>query len=615
MSAFVKRFINRFQSFVQDNRWFILLLTAGLIFRIAFIFFHGLSNDELSAWHRAVNISWNELWYKGIQTGDMHPGLYQVFLWFWIQIFGDSEWSIRFPSLLFFIANVSLIYLIGKKFFSQSGTWLYLIVYSFLFFPIMHTVFARPYNSGTFFILILVYQSLQFRVQEKPFAWRNVWIVIGFLGAMLSHYFAFLVAGIFGVTFIILLPRKKWLTWIGIGLTAALCFLPHFQVTWHHLHAGGLGWVAKPEINWFAAFFFQFFNEDWFLVSILSIITLTGFFTQKGSVETRFFLFLSLFIGISTFLISIYFTPITRDVAMLFVLPFFFWGISPYFNRTPLQTTLAGLLFCFYLVGSTLFVKDFSKPVHFGVFRELGNEAKNIFQSIPPDSIEIISSSMNIDYLNFYYPIRLNEAITSWGTTENVREIEERITSSNKPYVLFQWTNSFFLPQFLEVIRSHYPTIENGNMYFNSGFYLFSKNKKSADPLLVKKRILPENTFPKQVNSSEEFIGHIYISLSKKSAKAAYFLIECQVDSTKMTDLNLVAVLERDGKMVQRENGDPFYYMAQNMNQLKNKQNKGFLACPIPENYESNDRLHVYIWNPSKQEVYFEKPVVYEVFE
>lgn len=613
MSVFDKNSINRFFGWAISHRWFLALVTTGLLLRLAFGFFHGLSNDELSAWHRAIGVSWNELWYTGIQQGDMHPGLYQVLLWGWIQLFGDCEWSLRLPSYLFFIANASLLYLIGTRFLSQTATWFYLILYCLLFFPVMHTVFARPYNSGTFFILLLVYQSLRFRAQEARFLWANAWIVVGFLGAMLSHYFAFLVAGLYGISFFLLLPRRKWFPWLLLGIASIVTFLPHASVTWHHLNAGGLGWVDKPTPNWFSDFFFLFLNNDWFLTGVLLAIVGSGLLRLRGTPESRFFLLFSLATGLISFLISIYFTPITRDVAMLFVLPFLFWGISPVLERKPLSTSQAGILLSLYALGSTLFMVDFAKPVHFGVFRELGSNARKLFDTIPPDSVEVITSSMNVDYLNYYYPFRLKETIAPWGAADNVAQIEEQILRSNKPYVLMQWTNSYFVPQFLEVIRSHYPGVAAGSRYFNSGFYLFSKQAKSMPRSLVRKRLPATNLFADHTVSSEEFVGHIYLDPNHQTNSSHYFLVSLALDTALTQDLHVVAVLERNGQMLLSEQQTPAYYFAQNIRELKNVRHEAFLAFPLPKDHLPGDKIHVYLWNPAKQTISFDRPSVFEV--
>ena len=166
---------------LKNHRYFFLLLGIGFLFRSYFIIEQGLSNDELSAWNRTQTTSWNELWFYGIQVGDMHPGFYQVFLWIWVHLFGDSEWSLRSTSLLFFVLNTSLIYHIANKYFSRFSGLLTLALLTGLSFAVTNSVFARPYNSGEFFVLVSFLSILEIK-HTSSFHWKwGLFLIIGFI--------------------------------------------------------------------------------------------------------------------------------------------------------------------------------------------------------------------------------------------------------------------------------------------------------------------------------------------------------------------------------------------------------------------------------------------------
>ena len=170
---------------------FVSLLLLGLLIRLIFMHYQGLSNDELSAWHRTHFSNWDDFWVKGIKVGDMHPAFYQVLLWIWIKLFGDSEFAIRSTSLIFYILSSLLIYRIGIRHFSKFSGLLLIALYAGLTFTVMNSVFARPYNSGVFFLLLAFYGILELKVQQQHL-WRwTLLIAISLVGAMLSHYFAF----------------------------------------------------------------------------------------------------------------------------------------------------------------------------------------------------------------------------------------------------------------------------------------------------------------------------------------------------------------------------------------------------------------------------------------
>ena len=146
---------------------FVTLLIIGLIVRLIFMSEQGMSNDELSAWYRTRFSDWDIFWTQGVKVGDMHPAFYQVLLWVWVRIFGDSEWAIRSTSLLFYILNSYLLYRIGSKYFTQLGALLLQGLYIGLTFTVLNTVFARPYNSGIFFLLIAFWAILELKFNCK----------------------------------------------------------------------------------------------------------------------------------------------------------------------------------------------------------------------------------------------------------------------------------------------------------------------------------------------------------------------------------------------------------------------------------------------------------------
>ena len=74
-------------TFFKNHSTFIGVISIGILLRVLFIEYQGLSNDELSAWYRTRYIDWNSFWYFGVKSGDMHPVFYQAFLHFWTQLF------------------------------------------------------------------------------------------------------------------------------------------------------------------------------------------------------------------------------------------------------------------------------------------------------------------------------------------------------------------------------------------------------------------------------------------------------------------------------------------------------------------------------------------------
>jgi len=93
--------------------------------------------------------------------GDFHPPLYYLILKFWASIFGNSEISLRIPSVVFGVATVYVTYLIAKKLFNQK---IGLIASFFLAtsgLAIYYSQEARMYSLAALLISCLVYMFLE----------------------------------------------------------------------------------------------------------------------------------------------------------------------------------------------------------------------------------------------------------------------------------------------------------------------------------------------------------------------------------------------------------------------------------------------------------------------
>ena len=90
--------------------WLILIVAAVIRFYSGYEL--SLSNDELSALTRAEASSVHDLIVNGIYI-DYHPAGVELFIYFWIKLFGHSAFLFRLPFILFGIGSVYLIYLLS----------------------------------------------------------------------------------------------------------------------------------------------------------------------------------------------------------------------------------------------------------------------------------------------------------------------------------------------------------------------------------------------------------------------------------------------------------------------------------------------------------------------
>lgn len=94
-----------------------------------------------------------------------------IMMHYWIKLFGKSEFSVRFPSLIFGVMSIYLIFLLGKKLFNEKVGLLASYLFAVSTFNIYHSQFARLYNMLLFFTLtsfLFFYEALE---KNKKLFW------------------------------------------------------------------------------------------------------------------------------------------------------------------------------------------------------------------------------------------------------------------------------------------------------------------------------------------------------------------------------------------------------------------------------------------------------------
>ncbi len=590
------------RTFFRAHAWFLILLGLGLILRLLFIEFQSLSNDELSAWWRTRPVSWLDFWNTGVKYGDMHPAFYQAFLWGWVRIFGESEWSIRATSLLFFVLNCILIYRICRFVHSRNAGLFVLSFFCTLDYFIINTTYARPYNSGLFFLLLAFWALVHIRDREKlPFYWYLV-LVCGLAGAMYSHYFAFLAVGILGLVSLFFIRRRMAV--ILCGIASVLLFIPHIPVTLVHLSQGGLGWLAAPAPSWLFVFFRELFNNSWILLVFGLAYLLYGLLRRAG--HARFFRWwtLSWFVAVYLLahLVSVLYTPILRETVMIFTLPLFLAGI--FAGGASRQLRIEAILVpAIVFTIHTVFFAGFLEPTPNGVFKQIAADIETEEAINGNNSIDYAINTCDVAYLNYYLKRDRQEPITDWTNPETVFRLHERVQRSDKAFFTYCWTNNFHRLAYCEVIRRKYPVLIEEELYPNGAYFLYAKGEDKAPELAVSLTIKP--SFP--VNDSAEFCADFRLDANEFLQHAAYryFVAEYEGVRHGNEDCFIVVTAERNGSLLQNENEEPVLYEALDCARLsrEDQPEKFYVPFRLPEQIRPDDVIHGYIYNVGKNKL------------
>ncbi len=203
-----------------------------------------LWNDEGLSLYRAW-APWAETLYgrivlQGIhpvETIDNHPPFYFILLKLWIALAGDSEFSLRFPSVWASILIIPLIWATWKRLKESTAAWIAVFLLAFSPLYIWYGQEARMYavlalESAVFLFLVLP-------ASESGHLRASTMILIaGTLLALLStHYISFLLLPSLWI-WAIVQPRRNLRRIAFLSLTILIGFLPLFPFFYQRLLSG-----------------------------------------------------------------------------------------------------------------------------------------------------------------------------------------------------------------------------------------------------------------------------------------------------------------------------------------------------------------------------------------
>lgn len=300
---------------------FILLIAFALrfyhFFEIPFTF------DELSALYRTQFDSFKELIEKGVII-DGHPAGIQVFLYYWTKWLGQAEWLVKLPFTLMGIASVYLIYLIGKRWFNETVGLLTAAMLASTQFMVMYSQIARPYISGLFFCLGMVYYWTKLMQQpERKFVTHSVFYILFSSLCSYNHHFSLLLAAIVGFTGLFLIPKKHLIKYIVFGILIFVLYIPHLHIFFYQLHVGGIeGWLGKPRPEFFSIFVFYLFNYSWLMALVALVLSLFGWIDLKKSAFEKKYIFIAIVWFLMPLLIGYFYSVYVNGVLQFSVVIF-----------------------------------------------------------------------------------------------------------------------------------------------------------------------------------------------------------------------------------------------------------------------------------------------------
>lgn len=291
----------------EDSKWIlisIILVILNLIVKGIFISNNSIGGDEpFSIYHAQMDIT---SIIKLLSTGN-NPPLYEIFLHFWIHVFGISELAVRFPSLIFSTITVFFIFRLGVKHLNIKVAIYSSILFIFSNYQISFSHEARVYSLLGMLTIISMYYFLELLASKQKYAnepnnkLRNIQIryYVSYIASSIlliySHYFGFFVLI---VQLMFFCSNKQLLLtyWKQLLLTfaiLAILYAPYILIVFNRfLDSSANGtWVKAPNgIESIYNMLRIFSNKPLSAVAVILIclVAILKSFVERNSYKIKF---------------------------------------------------------------------------------------------------------------------------------------------------------------------------------------------------------------------------------------------------------------------------------------------------------------------------------------
>ena len=634
----------------KNNYLIILILLVATILRFYNYFELPYTHDELSAILRTRYSSFSDLINLGVKT-DNHPAGMQIFLYYWIRIFGEGEQIVKLPYILFGLASIFVFYLVAKKWSNQTVALLSASTLASTQYFIMYSQMARFYISGLFFILMMVYfwHKIIFESNKTKKADLIFYIFFASLSTY-NHYFSLLFTFIIGITGLFFIKKDNLVKYLIINIIVVLLFLPHFNIFMLQLEREGLSWVSVPKSDYILNYLFFSLNYSWLSVLTLFSIIAYGFVRYRISFKNTKFVLISLFWFLIPFLVayyySIYVSPIIQFSVLIFSFPFILVVI---FRHIPEQNFFVNLFF----VALILLVNTYSlinTRHHYQIYYKTSFEHlvtdmnKN---NIPTDAIRIVNTDEE-KYSRFYIDKHdLDTTSFVWYSSFESKSDFILFLDQNESEFLYYACASSSESDVIPIIMNVYPNIIEQNDYFTGNTYLFSKIKSDKTHLLKNISSVDfENNITKWTSIN---MGNIVDSVSYSQNHS--YIMKNDVEWGPTFELDLESIIENRNNFIDFSckiklidslyniemitslivSDTNVYWRSNHFNNYITSSNKSGwinLSSSIKMSdihlQDKDAKLKVYIWNKGKSNFYIDdlsiklrkgNPIVYGLYE
>ncbi len=167
-----------------------------------------------------------------ITAHDVHPPLYLWMLHVWMRLVGESEFAVRYLSLVSGMLTVALTYVVARRLMGRRAALLAMLLIATARFHIWWSQEARMYIWATFFVLLSTYFMIRLRDGGHVSWWLYVLSSTAALYTLYLSVLALLMQNIFVAVTVWRKPRRRrfLFSWILAQLGILLLYAPWLYI-------------------------------------------------------------------------------------------------------------------------------------------------------------------------------------------------------------------------------------------------------------------------------------------------------------------------------------------------------------------------------------------------
>jgi hypothetical protein len=573
-------------------------------------------HDEFSAIFRTWYDSLSDVIEIGVKQNDTHPAGVQIFIYYWIKLFGLSEPALKFPFALMGVGSVFMIWLIAKRWFNTESALFSALIMAITQYNIFYSQLARPYAAGLFFTLMAVWFWTKIVFDDKPGKAIWIWFVLIVSINSYIHAFTLFFNLMMGATGLLIVRSNKLKQYLISGVVILILFIPGIPVFMAQLGRGDIGgWLAVPKLGFLLDYFFYLFHfSQWFLFTTIAILLFLSvkYFNQNTAFNKFRIIGVSWFIitFLVAYLYSVYRSPIIQYSTLLFVFPFLLITATSFIDKLPKGSIILALaLIMFTGVFTLVFNRLHYIEMYQQGFDRIPAHVLHDLESYQNEKVAVILQSPDTRMFDYYFEkygkspayLKLEKSVT-------MKEVYGYLKENSADVVLFGCADYAPL-SYLESIKASYPFVGKKMAWFNSEYWVLSKKEFPSMHNQGKSTRLLRSLKPYSVFSKNSYGKSIVLDVDTMNLNRYDVLnIQIALELDSIPDALLVIDWRDTG-------GEPVFWSGAEFRHFVTVGSKSYITISLrlmdlPE-IPSDGEIKFYVWKKDKSEFVVQQMIAY----